>query len=91
MSRLENLLEKARLKGHRARSGGFRPNTTRWDHQDNDDDLYPATSPIPWDDVLTICIDHKLRDWQMPGPPVCEGGNRFFSCSGFIYKIYFCV
>lgn len=76
MSRLENLLEKVRLKGPRVESGGSGVNATRWSHED--DDLYPAACSIPWDNVLIICIDHKLRDWQMPGPPVCEGEDRFF-------------
>lgn len=80
MSRLENLLEKVRLKGHRADSSSSRANATRWSHDEcDDDDLYPAACPIPWDDVLIICVDHKLRDWQMPGPPVCEGEVRFVS------------
>lgn len=80
MSRLENLLEKVRLKGHRARSSKSMANTTKWScDEDDEDDLFPSASPIPWDDVLIICIDHKLRDWQMPGPPVCEGGVRLFS------------
>lgn len=70
MSRLENLLEKVRRKGHRVGGGGSGADTARWSHED--DDLYPAACSIPWDDVLIICIDHKLRDWQMPGPPVCE-------------------
>lgn len=86
MSRLENLLEKVRLKGHRVGGGGGSgANTTRWSHED--DDLYPAASSIPWDDVLIICIDHKLRDWQMPGPPVCEGGDRFF----FFFVVIYCL
>ncbi|XP_017285867.1 germinal-center associated nuclear protein isoform X2 [Kryptolebias marmoratus] len=32
----------------------------------------PAFSQVPWDDVVLIFIDHKLRDWQLPGPPVCK-------------------
>lgn len=27
---------------------------------------------VPWDDVLEICIDHRLKDWQVPGRPPCE-------------------
>ncbi|CAJ1078722.1 germinal-center associated nuclear protein isoform X1 [Xyrichtys novacula] len=50
MSRLENLLERVRLKGHQT----------------------PGSINIPWDDVLVICIDHKLKDWHFPRPPVCE-------------------
>lgn len=82
MSRLENLLEKVRLKGHRAGSGRSRENVTRWSL--DDDDLYPSASPVPWDDVLITCVDHKLRDWQMPGPPVCEGGVRFYIHGPFL-------
>lgn len=40
---------------------------------DGDENVCPAFSRIPWDDILVICIDHKLKDWQIPGPPVCEG------------------
>lgn len=40
---------------------------------DRDEDECSALSQIPWDDVLVICIDHKLKDWQIPEPPVCEG------------------
>uniref|UniRef100_A0A3B4XWI0 Germinal-center associated nuclear protein n=1 Tax=Seriola lalandi dorsalis TaxID=1841481 RepID=A0A3B4XWI0_SERLL len=28
-----------------------------------DESVCPAYSRIPWDDVLVICIDHKLKDW----------------------------
>lgn len=28
---------------------------------------------IPWDNLVLACIDQKLRDWQIPGPPVYEG------------------
>lgn len=75
MSRLENLLEKVRLRGCRARGGRSEASATRWIHGDHeDDDMYPAASPVPWDDVLMVCIDHRLRDWQIPGPPACQGG-----------------
>uniref|UniRef100_A0A3B4YFS0 Germinal-center associated nuclear protein n=1 Tax=Seriola lalandi dorsalis TaxID=1841481 RepID=A0A3B4YFS0_SERLL len=43
-----------------------------------DESVCPAYSRIPWDDVLVICIDHKLKDWQIPGPPayaVTEDGE----------------
>uniref|UniRef100_A0A3Q3M3Y8 Germinal-center associated nuclear protein n=1 Tax=Mastacembelus armatus TaxID=205130 RepID=A0A3Q3M3Y8_9TELE len=32
----------------------------------------PSYSQIPWDDVVMVCIDHKLKDWQIPGPPPCK-------------------
>uniref|UniRef100_A0A3B4XZI5 Germinal-center associated nuclear protein n=1 Tax=Seriola lalandi dorsalis TaxID=1841481 RepID=A0A3B4XZI5_SERLL len=49
-----------------------------------DESVCPAYSRIPWDDVLVICIDHKLKDWQIPGPPACEG-------EGFLVESYFTV
>ncbi|XP_075398295.1 germinal-center associated nuclear protein isoform X2 [Tenrec ecaudatus] len=30
----------------------------------------PAVSQIPWDDLLALCIDHKLRDWAPPRLPI---------------------
>ncbi|XP_035860182.1 germinal-center associated nuclear protein isoform X2 [Sander lucioperca] len=70
MSRLENLLERVRLKGRRTRNPRSKVTMTHWD--DGDEMVGPAFSQIPWDDVLVICIDHKLKDWLIPGPPVCE-------------------
>ncbi len=81
MSRLENLLERVRLKGHRARTPGSKVTMSNWG--DGDENACPAFSRIPWDDILVICIDHKLKDWQIPGPPVCEGedvlGEDYFT------------
>lgn len=70
MSQLENLLERVRLKGQHTRTPGSRVNRTN-----AAENMFAAFSRIPWDDVLMICIDHKLKDWQIPGPPVCEGAN----------------
>ncbi|XP_041806149.1 germinal-center associated nuclear protein isoform X2 [Chelmon rostratus] len=70
MSRLENLLERVRLKGHRTRTPRSKLTASSWGSID--ESACPAFSQIPWDDVLVICIDHKLKDWQIPGPPVCE-------------------
>ncbi|KAM6978448.1 germinal-center associated nuclear protein-like [Tautogolabrus adspersus] len=69
MSRLENLLERVRLKTHHTRTPGSKK-TINWDNRD--EDSCSAFRQIPWDDVLVICIDHKLKDWQIPRPPVCE-------------------
>ncbi|XP_021566811.1 germinal-center associated nuclear protein isoform X2 [Carlito syrichta] len=30
----------------------------------------PSVSEIPWDDVIALCINHKLRDWAPPRLPV---------------------
>ncbi|KAK2839484.1 hypothetical protein Q5P01_013224 [Channa striata] len=69
MSRLENLLEQVRLKAHHKQT--LRSKTTMAGWGTEDEGLCPAYSQIPWDDVLMICIDHKLKDWHLPGPPVC--------------------
>lgn len=71
MSRLENLLEMVRLRAHCRRTPGSKVRWSSW--VDGEDDECPAFERIPWDDVLVICIDHKLKEWQVPGPPVCEG------------------
>ncbi|KAE8299602.1 Germinal-center associated nuclear protein [Larimichthys crocea] len=68
MSRLENLLEKVRIRKHLTRIPGSKVTTSSW----SDLDECPPFSRIPWDDVLLICIDHKLKDWQIPGSLVCE-------------------
>uniref|UniRef100_A0A3B4Y955 Germinal-center associated nuclear protein n=1 Tax=Seriola lalandi dorsalis TaxID=1841481 RepID=A0A3B4Y955_SERLL len=70
MSRLENLLERVMLKGHRTRTPRSKVTMGNWSSAD--ESVCPAYSRIPWDDVLVICIDHKLKDWQIPGPPACE-------------------
>uniref|UniRef100_A0AC11D7G7 Minichromosome maintenance complex component 3 associated protein n=1 Tax=Ovis aries TaxID=9940 RepID=A0AC11D7G7_SHEEP len=30
----------------------------------------PSVAEIPWDDVIALCINHKLRDWIPPRLPV---------------------
>ncbi|XP_040912782.1 germinal-center associated nuclear protein [Toxotes jaculatrix] len=70
MSQLENLLERVRLKGHRTRTPRSQVTMGSW--SSGDESVCPPYSQIPWDDVLVICIDHKLKDWQIPGPPACE-------------------
>lgn len=70
MSRLENLLQKARHQSRRAHDPRSRLSQSSWSH--TEEDVSPAFNRIPWDDVLMICIDHKLKDWQVPSAPVCE-------------------
>lgn len=59
MSRLENLLEKVRCSTARA--------------QDHWEEEGPSFQQVPWDEVVALCIDHKLKDWQPPDSPVCDG------------------
>lgn len=67
MSQLENLLERVRLKSLGIKNPGSRLSA--------DQTLFfsGASSWVPWDDVVLIFMDHKLKDWQLPGPPVCKG------------------
>uniref|UniRef100_A0A4W5P0G4 Germinal-center associated nuclear protein n=1 Tax=Hucho hucho TaxID=62062 RepID=A0A4W5P0G4_9TELE len=58
MSRLENLLERVRCS-----------TTGAQDHWEEG----PSFQQVPWDEVVALCIDHKLKDWQPPDSPVCDG------------------
>ncbi|XP_072254034.1 germinal-center associated nuclear protein isoform X2 [Leuresthes tenuis] len=70
MSRLENVLERVRLKVQHTRAPGSMVTTANC--SDGVQSAHAAFSRIPWDDVVVICIDHKLKDWQIPGPPTYE-------------------
>ncbi|XP_014437448.1 germinal-center associated nuclear protein [Tupaia chinensis] len=35
-----------------------------------DQGVGPAVTEIPWDDIIALCINHKLRDWTPPRLPV---------------------
>ncbi|XP_076016638.1 germinal-center associated nuclear protein [Genypterus blacodes] len=70
MSRLENLLEKVRLQHQPAKT--HRALETLNSYDDWDQGTHPAFHQIPWDDLLMLCIDHKLKDSKIPGSPVCE-------------------
>ncbi|XP_064016378.1 germinal-center associated nuclear protein isoform X2 [Pogoniulus pusillus] len=52
-SQVENLLSKAYQKWKTRTSG-------------NSNDSGPSVDEIPWDDILAVCIHHKLRDWKPP-------------------------
>ncbi|XP_009889707.1 PREDICTED: germinal-center associated nuclear protein [Charadrius vociferus] len=56
-SQVENLLSKTYQKWK---------NRTSW----NSDEDGPSVDEIPWDGILAVCIDHKLRDWKPPKLPV---------------------
>ncbi|KAM6080289.1 germinal-center associated nuclear protein [Theristicus caerulescens] len=56
-SQVENLLSKTYQKWKNKTSG-------------NSDEDGPSVDEIPWDDILAVCIDHKLRDWKPPRLPI---------------------
>ncbi|KFQ82224.1 Germinal-center associated nuclear protein, partial [Phoenicopterus ruber ruber] len=56
-SQVENLLSKTYQKWRTRTSG-------------NSDEDGPSVDEIPWDDILVVCIDHKLRDWKPPKLPI---------------------
>ncbi|XP_054685331.1 germinal-center associated nuclear protein isoform X1 [Grus americana] len=55
-SQVENLLSKTYQKWKTRTSGSSKDG--------------PSVDEIPWDDILAVCIDHKLRDWTPPKLPV---------------------
>ncbi|NWI88330.1 GANP protein, partial [Pitta sordida] len=59
-SQVENLLRKTYQKWKNRTSG----------YSDEDG---PSVDEIPWDRILAVCIDHKLRDWKPPKLPVAPG------------------
>ncbi|XP_028291676.1 germinal-center associated nuclear protein [Gouania willdenowi] len=64
MSRLQNLLERVRLKTlytQRPVKSGQRDNSEGSAYQE-----------MPWEEVVMLFIDHKLKDWRLPRAPVCE-------------------
>ena len=85
MSRLENLLEKFKLKTWHTRTPGSKT-TTRYSETGVQRE-HLANSQIPWDDVVVICIDHKLKDRQIPAPPVCEGEDLIYG-NILIFHLY---
>lgn len=70
MSRLENLLEKFRSRVLTRRSPGSKVSWSSW--AQSEEEVCSAWQSILWDSVVEICIDHKLKDWQVPGRPPCE-------------------
>ncbi|MBN3314505.1 GANP protein, partial [Atractosteus spatula] len=32
----------------------------------------PAFHQVPWDEIVALCIDHRLKDWKPPESPVTE-------------------
>ncbi|KAM9804598.1 germinal-center associated nuclear protein [Neosynchiropus ocellatus] len=67
ISRLENLLERVRLKVAKRCQGELD------DWMDEDQGLGDAFNMIPWEEVVEVCIDHKLKEWQILEPPACQG------------------
>ncbi|XP_062390501.1 germinal-center associated nuclear protein [Sardina pilchardus] len=61
MSRLENLLVRVR-----SQSPG--------EEEEDEEDLKagPSFQHVPWDEIIALCIDHRLKDWRPPECPVAE-------------------
>ncbi|KAM4887047.1 germinal-center associated nuclear protein [Thomomys bottae] len=56
-SQVENLLHKTY---RRWKSKSLSPRT----------EAGPSVAEVPWDDLIALCINHKLRDWTPPRLPV---------------------
>lgn len=64
-SQVENLLSKTYQKWKNRTSGNSEGG--------------PSVDEIPWDDILAVCIDHKLRDWKPPKLPIAPGIVSFYN------------
>lgn len=60
MSHLEHLLARVRAQ---------------YLQRDCEDKEYegPSFNQIPWDDILILCIEHRLKDWHLTESPVAAG------------------
>ncbi len=65
MSRLENLLR--------------RVNYQYFNVSGADEDDYEMTGPsfheIPWDDIISLCVEHRMKDWNLE-TLVTKGDNN---------------
>lgn len=70
MSRVENLLVRVRAQNPAAQEED--------EEGDMEDDLKagPSFQHVPWDEIVALCIDHRLKDWRPPECPVSEGEVR---------------
>ncbi|XP_072541729.1 germinal-center associated nuclear protein [Salminus brasiliensis] len=62
MSRLEHLL--ARVRAQHMQAG--------IEDEDDGEKTWPSFSHIPWDDILFLCIEHRLKDWCLLESPVSK-------------------
>ncbi|XP_059777746.1 germinal-center associated nuclear protein isoform X2 [Balaenoptera ricei] len=46
----------------------------------------PSVAEIPWDDIIALCINHRLRDWTPPRLPVT---SEALTKDGQIYVYFF--
>lgn len=69
MSQLENLLERLRQEAV-GRGGGPDEGPTFWE--------------VPWDEIVMLCVEHRLRDWNPPGRPVSEGEGEVWGWGGLL-------
>ncbi|XP_060639562.2 germinal-center associated nuclear protein [Anolis sagrei] len=72
-SQMENLLSRTYLKWEKKSV------------QSSDDG--PSVEEIPWDSMLALCINHKLRDWKPPCLPVApEAVNEDGQIQVYFFK-----
>lgn len=77
MSRLENLLSRVNYQYFHASSA--------------DGDDYEKTGPsfqeIPWDDIICLCVEHRMKDWSLE-PLVAKGENNRLEMGNYELYIY---
>ncbi|KAM4697864.1 germinal-center associated nuclear protein [Rhinophrynus dorsalis] len=56
----------------------------RWYEREGDEKEEFPVHEIPWDDLLTLCINHRLRDWESPVRPENLGSQEGELCVHFL-------
>ncbi|KAI4878707.1 hypothetical protein NFI96_013487 [Prochilodus magdalenae] len=77
MSRLEHLLGRLRAQ---------HMHTDCEDEEGGDENPRPTFDHMPWDDILLLCIEHRMKDWRLPESPVVKDA---FTDDGEILVYYY--
>lgn len=65
MSRLENLLRRVNYQY-------FHVNGV---DEDDFEEMGPSFHDIPWDEIICLCLEHRMKDWSLD-PLVVEGKSH---------------
>lgn len=62
MSRLENLLRRVNYQCLNMNSAD----------EDDSVEITPSFYDIPWDEIICLCVEHRMKDWSLQ-PLMAEG------------------
>ncbi|KAK1165453.1 germinal-center associated nuclear protein [Acipenser oxyrinchus oxyrinchus] len=69
ISKVEHLLNRVYTEWSERSSTGSPVNQAEWSESRS---TGPPMNQVPWDDIVALCIDHRLRDWKPPASAVAE-------------------